>query len=439
MPRGNILLNQLNGGEVSPRLDTRSDLEKYRSACRVLENMIPFVEGGATKCPGTYFVIETKDSSKKSRIVKFHFSTIQAYALEVGDKYIRFYKKDGQIVTTYSAWVTATDYYPGKLVTNAGSYYRCLIYHTSGVFATDLAAGKWVITAGATDTTYEIPTPYLEADLFDLDMSTQTADVLFIFHESYPPAKLERHDHDDWRLVELYCVASADKAITGITQANPGVVTCTGHGFETGDQVYIQSVAGMVEVNAATFTITAIDANSFSIGVNTTTYTPYTSAGTATNRLFYADGKYPACGCLYEQRLALAGADDTPTQIDLSASAEHENFIQDPDDDSAAISHTLDSKKVDRIRWMIGQEILVIGTSGGVWRFGSSNITEPVTATNVMAKKQVPYGVARIQPEMVGDSILWVTRSGRTVRNFLYSLEADKWKAPDVTRIANHI
>ncbi|MGM4955702.1 hypothetical protein ACT4MK_10130 [Bradyrhizobium barranii] len=45
-----------------------------------------------------------------------------------------------------SAWVTATAYVvgpPASYVTNGGSSYMCLVSHTSGTFATDLAAGKW--------------------------------------------------------------------------------------------------------------------------------------------------------------------------------------------------------------------------------------------------------------------------------------------------------
>lgn len=70
--------------------------------------------------------------------------------------------------------------------------------------------------------------------------------------------------------------------ITGITKANPGVVTVVGHDFITGDQITISGVQGMIEVNGNTYTITVIDADTFSIGVSTGSYTAYTSLGTAT-------------------------------------------------------------------------------------------------------------------------------------------------------------
>lgn len=70
---------------------------------------------------------------------------------------------------------------------------------------------------------------------------------------------------------------------TAITQANPGVVTtAAAHGLSTNDVVTLTGVAGMVEILGTTrYTITVISATSFSIGVNTTAYTPHT-AGTGT-------------------------------------------------------------------------------------------------------------------------------------------------------------
>ena len=93
-----IITNSFNAGEWSPRLDGRSDLEKYFSACRLLENMIPTRYGPAERRPGLYYVGEVKDSSKKAKLFPFKYSTVQAYMLEYGDEYIRFYKDRGQIV-----------------------------------------------------------------------------------------------------------------------------------------------------------------------------------------------------------------------------------------------------------------------------------------------------------------------------------------------------
>ena len=103
--------------------------------------------------------------------IPFVYSVLTSYVIEAGDGYMRFYKDNARIDNTYAAWLTGTAYKIGDLVTDSGNYYRCLVAHTSGTFATDLAAVKWVLTAGATDTAYEIPTTYLEAELFELTTS----------------------------------------------------------------------------------------------------------------------------------------------------------------------------------------------------------------------------------------------------------------------------
>ncbi len=77
-------------------------------------------------------------------------------------------------------------------------------------------------------------------------------------------------------------VATSTKTITGITQANPGVVTATAHGFTNGQLVYISGVGGMTQVNNLVFTVAGATSNTFQLsGVNTTSYTAYTSGGTA--------------------------------------------------------------------------------------------------------------------------------------------------------------
>ena len=70
-------------------------------------------------------------------------------------------------------------------------------------------------------------------------------------------------------------------AISAITKANPGkVTTAVAHGFVSGQQVYITGVYGMTQINGQLITVTFIDATNFTIGVNTSAYSAYTSGGT---------------------------------------------------------------------------------------------------------------------------------------------------------------
>ena len=67
---------------------------------------------------------------------------------------------------------------------------------------------------------------------------------------------------------------NSPKLVNTITNANPGVVNVTAHGWSTGDKVLFQEIRGMTELNGNTYTITSLSADTFSIGVDTTAFDP---------------------------------------------------------------------------------------------------------------------------------------------------------------------
>jgi hypothetical protein len=152
MARVSVQLTNFTAGELSPRLDGRNDLAKYASGCKTLQNMVVYPHGSAARRSGTAFVAEVKDSTKKTRLIPFEFSTTQTYILEFGNQYIRFYKNNG-------------------VITSSGS-------------------------------PYEIATPYLEADLPNLKFA-QSADVMYICHPNYSIRKLSRTAHTSWTIAEV--------------------------------------------------------------------------------------------------------------------------------------------------------------------------------------------------------------------------------------------
>lgn len=85
----------------------------------------------------------------------------------------------------------------------------------------------------------------------------------------------------------MTCIA-ASKAITAATQANPVAVTSAAHGYTTGQVIQVEGVVGMTQINDRFYTVTVVDANTFTLdGVNGTGYTAYTSGGSAKTGVFY--------------------------------------------------------------------------------------------------------------------------------------------------------
>ena len=152
MPRVSPAISSLTGGEWSPQMYGQIDLAGYPSACRLMRNFVCRVHGGAQKRPGTIYIAEVKDSSEEVRLVPFQYSTEQAYCIEMGDGYMRFYKDRGQILSG------SDPYEIGIVFTNG---------NTAGVrFAQD-------------------------------------KDLMYLFHREYPPQKLIRNGHTDWEIEKV--------------------------------------------------------------------------------------------------------------------------------------------------------------------------------------------------------------------------------------------
>jgi hypothetical protein len=101
-----------------------------------------------------------------------------------------------------------------------------------------------------------------------------------------------------------------ERSISAVTKANPGSVTCTAHGRSTGDEVGFLNVNGMTELNGNGYTITVVDDDTFTIGVDTSAFTTYTSGGKVylniTSAAFTA---YDSAGELHEEVTTVSGLD----------------------------------------------------------------------------------------------------------------------------------
>ena len=97
MPRVHDSQAAFSAGEITERLAARLDFAKYPASLETCENLIPLSEGGIMRRPGTRHAAEIKSSSVKGRLKKFQFSVTQAYAIEMGDSVLRFYRNQARI------------------------------------------------------------------------------------------------------------------------------------------------------------------------------------------------------------------------------------------------------------------------------------------------------------------------------------------------------
>src|SRR5215211_733104 len=93
----NVAQRSFAGGEISPSLYARTDIVKFATGCRKLENMFIQRHGGIANRPGTEFIVATKYPDKHARLVSFIFNADQTYVLEFGERYVRFIRNGSQI------------------------------------------------------------------------------------------------------------------------------------------------------------------------------------------------------------------------------------------------------------------------------------------------------------------------------------------------------
>lgn len=106
--------------------------------------------------------------------------------------------------------------------------------------------------------------------------------------------------------------------ITGIAQpTNPTQITSVAHGLTTGAVITISAVVGMTQLNGNSYTITVIDANTFSLnGIDNTAYGVYVSGGTwlASSQSF----SFTITGPFLSKEVVIGGVDTSGNPITIN-------------------------------------------------------------------------------------------------------------------------
>lgn len=450
--KATTLQTNFTGGEISERALGRFDLAKYPNSVKLLENFLIYQLGGGMYRPGTRYVAAVKYSAKKTRLIQFQYSTEQSYAIEVGDQYMRFYSyvngAGGQLVKTLSdvsAWVTATAYVVGDYVKEAGVIYYCIVAHTSaGAFATDLAANRWVAQS-----IVEIPTPYLEAEIFDLQF-TQKDDTMYIVHKTYAPRKLTRTNSVTFSLAVAPIIRGPFRD-TNVTTTTITPSADTGAGITlTASTAIFQSghVGSLWRVKNGVVKITAYG------GPTSVTATVQAEpSGTAGNlgtgpgaTTDWAEGAfsevrgYPTCVNFHEQRLYYGSTPTDSQTVWGSFVAAFDNFKTDASDDSAAVAFLLVAEQANKIRWLSSiARALQNGTAAGTHSMSSGTTGSPITADNINAQQDTNYGVLAMRPQKISSYLYYVQKNSFQLRELVYDFLSDRQKSNDMTLLADHI
>lgn len=192
--------------------------------------------------------------------------------------------------------------------------------------------------------------------------------------------------------VAIQSALGANKTITSISKANPGVVTSTSHGLANGAYVLL-TVAGMSQVNGRIFRVANQAANTFELeGENTTAYDTFTSG--VANEITFGTSLATATGISssggdFEFADTTTIHDSVRTQVPTVATPvtfNFENIWDVADAGLIALKSASDNKVQRAVRFTFsnGQKVLFTGYVGATLLPGGTaqdKVVTPVVIT----------------------------------------------------------
>ena len=466
--------NALNSGELTPRIQLREDYERYANGCKTLRNFQPLPTGGVLTQYGQQWIAQTKDGAE-AILIPFEFSTTQAYVIEAGTNYFRFYRNGGRIFDLSGTVTNATNS-AGLIRIETGAAHGLTTndyVYLSGMVGTDEANGEWKVTVigattidlqGSTFTNaytsggtwyrpYQLTTTYAIADLKTVKFA-QSADTLYLVHPSYAPRKLTRTGHTSWTFstitfldgpyydANLVTPNTTKSTITITPSAATGAVTLTASSalwVSTDVGRFVRMLQGTVWGYA---TITGFTSSTV---VNATVINTLTSTAAKTTWRLGAWGDtpgHPSCVSIFEQRLCFAATATEPTRTWLSTTDSYEDFSPSATSgtvsDSDAVTYQLGSNRINKIQWMSGARQLFLGTAGEEFSFEGSNF-QAVSATNPpLVRSGTTEGSANLPPVRIGNRVLFVQRGQRELRELTYNDTEASLVTEEMSLIAEH-
>jgi hypothetical protein len=373
------------GGEISRRLLGRADLRAFDNGALSLRNVFIQPTGGVTRRAGLTYAATTRGAG---RLAAFEFNTEQTFLLVFTAGKIDILQNGAPVASVDAPWT-----------------------------AEQLKQLNW----------------------------TQTADTLLALHPDVAPRKLTRSEAgvwtlSVWSLAEKDGVSGAsfyrftDAAVTLTPSAVSGAITVTasapvfdpaqdGTRLQIGrKQLLITGVSSPTQVNATV---------------------KQTLAGTAATtdweeEAFSPRRGWPVSAAFHQNRLVLGGSRSLPNRIWMSKTGDLWNFDVGEGLDDEAVEFAILSDQVNAVRALFAGRHLQVFTSGAEYMVTG----EPLTPTNIQVKHQTRVGSPldrTVPPRDVDGATLFVARSGREIREFLYTDTEAAYQANDLALLAVHL
>lgn len=471
------------GGEISPDVASRVDIDKYQLALLQAENAIIRPYGAVTKRPGLLYCGAAKTAGSKVMLYPFRFSVNLSYLLEFGAGYVRVWREGTYLGVELSTPYTAADLPALRFVQSVD-----VLYIASGNYPVkkiiryselswQISDMSWIqppmgdlnqneslkvtpsATTGNSITLTASSALFDSADVGNWMEISQRVSGTSVSITSGTSSAIGVGDvwkiitHGTWKgtvTVESSMDGGStwleERKYTGNEDYNPTetgnvdeytlmrVKVSTSSGTCTCDfSAHAYTHTGYVEITAVTDSTHATAKVKKRLGATTATADWKFSAWDSV-------GGYPSCAAFFQDRLCFAGTDAFPQRVWMSKSGDYENFGVDKEagtvTDDSAVTADLLSLQSFRITHMVAGNDLILLTEGNEWTISGS---ETVTPTSITPQSQQSYGANDVAPIRSGNRIVYVQRRGSIVRDMGYNYDTDSYAGMDLTLLVRNL
>lgn len=408
MSRAVTLQSNFTTGEIDPLLKSRIDINQYYNGLDKARNVLIQPQGGVVRRPGLEYVDTIPSAASPSngvKLVPFEFSTTQSYMLLFVNNRMYVYK-DKELVTNING--SGNDY----LTTTIASSY-----------------------------------------LANMDYA-QSADTLIVVHEDMAPKSIVRGaSHSTWTISDISFEYIPQYAFT-ITTRSPshsltpsevdGNITLTGGGgaFLTTDVgQYVEANDGLGRARITRYVSSS--------EVEAIVQIPFFNTDAIASGSWYIELGYedawsssvgwPRTVTFHQGRLYFGGSKSRPNTLFASRVARYFDFNPGETLDDDAIEVTLATDSVNAITGMFAGRDLQIFTKGGEFFLSQASL-DPITPNNIVVSTATRRGSKEgIKPIGAESGTLFIQRSGKALREFLFSDVELSYISNNISLLSSHL
>ena len=406
-------------GEFDPLVKGRVDITQYQAGLEKATNVVCIPQGAIERRPGQQFLLDVSSDLGGSftaqqglRLIPFEFSSVDSFML---------------------VFV--------KLSTSSTNNAKMFVFR-QGVLQTNInSSGNNYLTVSLGDIS------------FDAITFTQSADTLILMHEDLAPLSIVRGANNTTWTASTISITSPKFAFTksvsepaaNITPSSidgTATISASASIFSSGNiNQYINVKNGFGRARI----VEVVSSTSIKVNVEI----PFFNTSAISNGnweleagyedVFSSTRGFPKTGVFHEGRLYFGGSKSLPNALFGSKVSDFFNFLEAEGLDDDAIFAILSSDSVNAITGIRSGRDLQIFSTGNEF-FVQQSEGQPITPGNLTIKAATSSGSKpNIMPVSVEGGTIFLQRSGKALREFLFSDAELSYQSNNISLLSSHL